>query len=79
MLHMNPTLLCLYDVPSVSDICKQGQNPYSGMVTELQSGGNLPPSWECVAAPRTYNPLGNMVTFLSVDDIVQAVGRLCSK
>jgi 2-oxoisovalerate dehydrogenase E1 component len=62
-----------------ADICKQGQNPYSGMVTELQSGGNLPPSWECVAAPRTYNPLGNMVTFLSVGDIVQAAGRLCSK
>jgi len=62
-----------------ADICKQGQNPYSGMIIELQSSGNLPPSWDCIAAPRTYNPLGSMVTFLSVDDIVSFAGKLVSK
>ena len=36
----------------------------------LKKDDLLPAKWNFVAAPRTYNPLGNMVTFLNEQDIV---------
>jgi hypothetical protein len=30
----------------------------------------------CIAAPRTYNPLGNTLTFLNLHDIVQGVSDI---
>ena len=34
------------------------------------------PAWQIVGAQATYNPLGQMVTFLSKDDIISKVDRL---
>lgn len=36
----------------------------------LKKDGLLPAKWDFVAAPRTYNPLGNVITFLNEEDIV---------
>ena len=55
-----------------ADICKHGQNPLAGHVTRLHSENRLPPKWRCIAAQRTYNPLGSTLTFLNVEDIVDA-------
>jgi pyruvate/2-oxoglutarate/acetoin dehydrogenase E1 component len=64
-----------------ADICKSG--PGSGvlasMVASLQSEQLLPSKWEVVAAPRTYNPLGNMCTFLDEDDLCDAIKRMVSQ
>jgi len=64
-----------------ADICKEGpgSNPLSAMVTELRRTDDLPDIWDFVAAPRTYNPLGNTVTFLNVEDVVEAYGRLVKR
>jgi len=59
-----------------ADICKEGQNPLSGHVALLQQERLLPQQWRCVAAPRTYNPLGSVITFLNVPDVVGAVNSL---
>jgi|EP00945_MAST-04E_sp_MAST-4E-sp1_P002826 2-oxoisovalerate dehydrogenase E1 component len=60
-----------------ADVCKLGQHPHAGMITSLQQDGLLPgANWQSVAASPTYNPLGNLVTFLSVDDIVEAAEKL---
>lgn len=55
-----------------ADICKQGPGSsiLSAMACSLQKEGLLPPKWQVVSASRTYNPLGSMVTFLNLDDIV---------
>lgn len=55
-----------------ADVCKQGQHPLAGIITELQADGDLPATWTCVAALATYNPLGSTMTFTSKDDIVRA-------
>eukprot|EP01125_Pyxidicula_operculata_P010749 TRINITY_DN3538_c0_g1_i1.p1 TRINITY_DN3538_c0_g1~~TRINITY_DN3538_c0_g1_i1.p1 ORF type:complete len:755 (-),score=141.84 TRINITY_DN3538_c0_g1_i1:181-2445(-) len=55
-----------------ADVCKTGQHPFGGMITSLQSEGILPTKWQCVTAQPTYNPLGNTITFLSKEDIVNA-------
>ena len=34
------------------------------------------PAWQIVGAQATYNPLGQMVTFLSKDDIISKADRL---
>lgn len=63
-----------------ADICKQGSSgmPLAGFVMELQSREVLAgfPAWQLVGAQATYNPLGQMVTFLSKDDIISKVDRL---
>jgi len=61
-----------------ADICKEGPSGcvLSNMVCSLRSEGILPHHWELVSAPRTYNPLGNMSTFLNEDDIVSAFKTL---
>lgn len=61
-----------------ADICKEGPSGcvLSNMVCSLRSEGILPHHWELVAAQRTYNPLGNMSTFLNKDDVVSAFKTL---
>jgi len=44
----------------------------------LKSTGILPKKWEFVAAPRTYNPLGNVVTFLNEEDITRSFKKMIS-
>jgi len=59
-----------------ADVCKQGQNPFSGTITALQSLGDLQKrSWQCAASPPTYNPLGITVTFLNENDIKEAFAK----
>jgi hypothetical protein len=50
-------LLPQFDAAIFVDICKEGQQPFASMVCQLQTLRLLPPRWECVAAPRTYNPV----------------------
>lgn len=62
------------------DICKEGPSGsvLSNVVCSLQSERYLPDKWQLVAAPRTYNPLGNMCTFLNQKDLIQAFHKLAS-
>lgn len=58
------------------DVCKEGQHPFAGIITRLQSDGALPSKWQCVAAQPTYNPLGNVLTFTSEADVIAACVRV---
>jgi len=74
-----PEELAHYDKVLFADICKEGQNPLGGMLGGLQKGKEMggadlgEKDWRFVCAPRTYNPLGNVLTFLNVDDVVEGV------
>jgi hypothetical protein len=59
------------------DVCKEGpgSNILSSTIMSLKKLGILP-RWDFVAAPRTYNPLGNTITFLNEDDIIRAYETL---
>jgi hypothetical protein len=62
-----------------ADVCKEGQNPLSShMVILMNRGrlGNHSIKARCMAASRTYNPLGNTLTFLNLNDVVQGVNDL---
>ena len=69
-----------YDHALFCDVCKEGpgSNVLSSTIMSLKKEGILPTSWDFVAAPRTYNPLGNTITFLNEDDIVAAYKNLSS-
>ena len=69
---------CRVSVRYADGVCKQGQHPFGGMITDLQSEGRLPASWQCVAALPTYNPLGSTATFLNAPDIVEACNKCFS-
>eukprot|EP00943_MAST-04B_sp_MAST-4B-sp1_P008904 g8904.t1 len=69
-------LLPKYDAVVFADVCKIGQHPQAGMITTLQAEGVLPTRWSSIGACPTYNPLGNLTTFLNVDDIVNAVKKV---
>jgi hypothetical protein len=64
-----------------ADICKQGPatNALSSHIMELQQARLLPPIWDFIGAPRTYNPLGRTVTFLNVDDIFEGAIALMER
>ena len=64
-----------YEHVLFADICKEGpgSNVFSSTIASLRQRGLLPESWAFVGAPRTYNPLGSTVTFLSRDRIETAV------
>jgi len=63
-----------------ADPCKFGQHPLGATVCSLQARRLLPGSyWEVVAAQPTYNPLGTYLTFLSVQDILDACSRVLSR
>ena len=61
-----------------ADICKDGpgSNAFSSLACSLRQENLLPTNWNLVSAPRTYNPLGNVSTFLSAADIAQACKTL---
>jgi hypothetical protein len=66
-----------HDVVIFADVCKEGAGmPLAGHAIGLQKKGALSnKQWCVVGAAPTYNPLGCTITFLSADDIIQAVGR----
>jgi TPP-dependent pyruvate/acetoin dehydrogenase alpha subunit/pyruvate/2-oxoglutarate/acetoin dehydrogenase E1 component len=53
------------------DPCKEGQNPLSGHITKLQNQKKLPKKWGLIAAPKTYNPLGQLLTFISAEQLLE--------
>jgi len=60
-----------------ADICKQKLGPLSGISVQLHNEQVLKKKkWALVGATDTYNPLGNLLTFLSEDDIVEAVEQV---
>ncbi|KAL3765956.1 hypothetical protein ACHAW5_011353 [Stephanodiscus triporus] len=63
-----------YEKVLFCDVCKEGpgSNVLSSTIMALKKQGILPAKWDFVAAPRTYNPLGNTVTFLNEEDIIGA-------
>jgi hypothetical protein len=66
-----------YESVLFADICKEGpgSNVLSAMAVSLHREGLLR-RWDLVAAPRTYNPLGSLETFLNVDDVAEAATKL---
>jgi pyruvate/2-oxoglutarate/acetoin dehydrogenase E1 component/TPP-dependent pyruvate/acetoin dehydrogenase alpha subunit len=57
-----------------ADICKQGPGSIlSSLSCSLRTAGLLPDVWELISSPRTYNPLGSVVTFLSAEDVAKTV------
>lgn len=70
--HAAPTAPVVF-----ADICKAAMAPLASISTQLHSEGSLEGrKWALTAAADTYNPLGNLVTFLSEEDIQGAAGRL---
>jgi len=69
-----------YEYVLFCDICKEGpgSNTLSSTIMALKKDGILPAKWDFVAAPRTYNPLGSVVTFLNEEDIIDAYKRRLS-
>ena len=67
-----------YEGVIFADICKEGpgSNVLGSLLIGLKKEDLLPQKWEFIAAPRTYNPLGNTVTFLNEDDIVASFQKL---
>lgn len=60
-----------------ADICKEGPGmPFASFVVNLQKSGLLPARWRAIGGTNTYNPLGQLLTFLSPDDIEQAATAL---
>jgi 2-oxoisovalerate dehydrogenase E1 component len=73
-------VICRYEGIVFADICKQGPGSVlASMVCTLRNEGLLPSKWEHIAAPRTYNPLGSMVSFLNMDDIIHTFERMIKK
>ena len=63
-----------------ADICKQGQNPLNNTALQLRACGALSTEhWDVVTACPTYNPLGSTVTFLSTDDVIEAIKAVRSQ
>ena len=62
-----------------ADICKEGAAPLTTHVAKLQAMGELPPSWLALTAPKTYNPLGNITTFLNVEDVSAGAQALLAR
>ena len=52
--------------------------PLCGIAVNLQNEGYLN-SWVAIGAAPTYNPLGNMTTFLCKQDIVSAMTKFLEK
>jgi 2-oxoisovalerate dehydrogenase E1 component len=71
-----PEALSGFDRVVFADVCKDGQNPFARTACALNARGELPRAWTVVAAARAYNPLGNLVTFLSADDVRRAALEL---
>jgi deoxyxylulose-5-phosphate synthase len=61
-----------------ADVCKEGAGmPLGGIALSLQNEGVLGGSkWRVVGACPTYNPLGNPLTFLNSEDVINCVSKL---
>ncbi|CAB9498379.1 oxoisovalerate dehydrogenase subunit beta [Seminavis robusta] len=69
-----------YEGVLFADVCKEGpSNVLSSMIVSLHDDGVLQCPWVSAFAPRTYNPLGSVETFLNVDDIESAWKKLSEK
>jgi pyruvate/2-oxoglutarate/acetoin dehydrogenase E1 component len=75
-LQTNPVDLVVF-----ADVCKEGAGmPLGGIALSLQNDGALSGSkWKVVGATPTYNPLGNSLTFLNSEDVINSVTQLLSK
>jgi len=66
--------LSQYEEVIFFDNCKEGQNPLAGLLWKMQSHcpERLPANgrWRCIAAPNTYNPLGQLSTFITKSELM---------
>eukprot|EP00744_Colponema_vietnamica_P022097 GILI01031693.1.p1 GENE.GILI01031693.1~~GILI01031693.1.p1 ORF type:complete len:477 (+),score=40.16 GILI01031693.1:157-1431(+) len=62
-----------YEKVLFADVCKEGAAPLSSHLAALLNEGAFLDARNVrfIAAPRTYNPLGNILTFLNKEDIQQ--------
>ena len=66
-----------FDAVLFADICKEGPGmPFAGIAASLQKKGSLSVPWQAIGAQQTYNPLGNLLTFLSTTDICEGIQLL---
>jgi len=68
-----------YDSVVFADICKGGGGgggPLSGIIRELGKLDKFPANWDICDASGTYNPLGDLSTFLNERDIIDCARRL---
>ncbi|CAE7489286.1 unnamed protein product, partial [Symbiodinium microadriaticum] len=66
-----------FDHVVFADVSKEGASMiFGGFVVQLQNKKLLGPSWRVVGAQPTYNPLGQLLTFLSSEDIESAAHAL---
>ena len=50
--------------------------PLGGIAIDLQNRKLIKSSWAIIGASPTYNPLGNMTTFINKQDVIAAVNKL---
>lgn len=82
------TNLCKeYDCVLFADVCKEGQNPLAShmvAVMNAQQDENVAApakkrkatTMKCIAAQRTYNPLGTVLSFLNRNDMEAGIRSL---
>ena len=63
-----------FDRVIFADVCKEGNAPLAQFASRLHSD-KLISNWSLVSAAKTYNPLGNLVTFLNVKDITTVANK----
>jgi hypothetical protein len=66
-----------------ADVCKVNAAPLSAFAVQLQNKGTFrrdrnrdSVSWAVIGASNTYNPLGNTLTFLSPEDVLDSLKGL---
>jgi hypothetical protein len=66
-----------------ADVCKVNSAPLSAFAVQLQNKGTFrrdrdrdSVSWVVIGASNTYNPLGNTLTFLSPEDVLESLKGL---
>jgi len=66
-----------YDSVLFVDICKVGQHPFASIALESRKNNALKNDhWDVIGAAATYNPLGQLTTFVSKEDVVSEAVRL---
>lgn len=70
-----------YERVLFADVCKEGASPLASHLTQLlnESAFSEARNVRCISAPRTYNPLGNILTFLNKEDILLKAEEMLSK
>ncbi len=67
----------VFDAVVFADVCKQGSSmPLSNHSISLHHQRLLPSAWTLIGASPTFNPLSRTLTFLTTEDIVDAVTTL---